>query len=448
MSIQTHSIVALVGRPNVGKSTLFNRITRSRKALVDPTPGVTRDRHYDKVMWDDKAFMLVDTGGIEDASGDVMGGHIRNQAMAAIDEADIILFVLDGREGVTPQDHEVTKLLRRTDKTVFYVINKIDSPVQEVEDLPQFYELGVDEFWPVSAEHKYGYGTLMDALAEKLKVNDDDLNLPDDTVKVAFFGRPNVGKSSMINQILGHDRMVVSDVSGTTRDSVDTLLTHGKYNYLLIDTAGIRRKGKTTEKLEKFSILKALAALERCDIAVVLIDAEEGITEQDTKVIGYTQEQGRGLILLVNKWDLVKDDKIRQQQIMGEIALAVPFVGFAPLLTASALTGYGIKRLFPTIGSVYKQFTSSFPTSALNRLLKDAVEDHSPPIYKNKRLKFYYTSQVGHRPPKFVVMSNSSKGVHFSYERYLVNRFREGLGLDKVPLQLFIRDKNRDKKKR
>ena len=447
MTIQTHSIVALVGRPNVGKSTLFNRITRSRNALVDPTPGVTRDRHYDKVMWDDKAFMLVDTGGIEDASGDVMGGHIRNQAMAAIDEADIILFVLDGREGVTPQDHEVTRLLRRTDKTVFYVINKIDSPAQEVDDLPQFYELGVDEFWPVSAEHKYGYGTLMDALAEKLKVNDDDLNLPEDTVKVAFFGRPNVGKSSMINQILGQDRMVVSDVSGTTRDSVDTLLTHGKYNYLLIDTAGIRRKGKTTEKLEKFSILKALAALEKCDIAVVLIDAEEGITEQDTKVIGYTQEQGRGLILLVNKWDLVKDDKVRQQQIMGEIALAVPFVGFAPLLTASALTGYGIKRLFPTIGSVYKQFTSSFTTSALNRLLKDAVEDHSPPIYKNKRLKFYYTSQVGHRPPKFVVMSNSSKGVHFSYERYLVNRFREGLGLDKVPLQLFIRDKNREKKK-
>ena len=448
MAIQTHSIVALVGRPNVGKSTLFNRITRSRKALVDPTPGVTRDRHYDKVMWEDKVFMLVDTGGIEDASGDAMGGHIRDQAMAAIAEADIILFLLDGREGVTPQDHEVTKLLRRTDKTVFYVVNKIDSPAREAEDLFQFYELGVDEFWPVSAEHKYGYGTLMNALAEKLIVNDDALNLPEDTVKVAFFGRPNVGKSSMINQILGQDRMVVSNVSGTTRDSVDTLLTHGKYSYLLIDTAGIRRKGKTTEKLEKFSILKALAALEKCDIAVVLIDAEEGITEQDTKVIGYTQEQGRGLILMVNKWDLVKDDKIRQKQIMGEIALAVPFVSFAPLLTASALTGYGIKRLFPTIGTVYKQFTASFPTSALNRLLKDAVEDHSPPIYKNKRLKFYYTSQVGHRPPKFVVMSNSSKGVHFSYERYLVNRFREGLGLDKVPLQLFIRDKNREKKKR
>ncbi len=448
MSIQTRSIVALVGRPNVGKSTLFNRITRSRKALVDPTPGVTRDRHYEKVMWDDKVFMLVDTGGIEDASGDAMEGHIRDQAMAAIEEADIILFLMDGREGVTPADHEVTNLLRRTQKRVFYVVNKIDSLAMEMESLSQFYELGVEELWALSAEHKYGFRTLMDSLTEELLANEENLNLPEDTVKVAFFGRPNVGKSSMINQILGQDRMVVSEISGTTRDSVDTFLTHGNYKYLLVDTAGIRRKGKTTEKLEKFSILKALAALEKCDIAVVLIDAEEGITEQDTKVIGYTQEQGRGLILLVNKWDLVKDDKVRQQQIMGEIALAVPFVGFAPLLTASALTGYGVKRLFPTIGQVFKQFTASFPTSALNRLLKDAVEDHSPPIYKNKRLKFYYTSQVGSRPPKFVVMSNSSKGVHFSYERYLVNRFREGLGLDKVPLQLFIRDKNRDKKKR
>ncbi len=448
MPTQTHSIVALVGRPNVGKSTLFNRITRSRKALVDPTPGVTRDRHYEKVVWDDKLFMLVDTGGIEDSSGDAMGGHIRDQAMAAIEEADIILFLLDGREGVTPADKEVADLLRRTEKKIFYIVNKIDGPEFEDELLYQFYELGVDQFWPLSAEHKYGFADLMNGLVESLQATDEELDLPEGTIKIAFFGRPNVGKSSMVNQILGQERMVVSDVSGTTRDSVDTLLTHGNYNYLLIDTAGIRRKGKTKEKLEKFSILKALAALEKCDIAVVLIDAGEGITEQDTKVIGYTQEQGRGLILLVNKWDLVKDDKIRQEQIMAEIALAVPFVGFAPLMTASALTGYGVKRLFPVIGSVYKQFTASFPTSALNRLLRDAVEDHSPPIYKNKRLKFYYTSQVGSRPPKFVIMSNSSKGVHFSYERYLVNRFRDGLGLDKVPIQLFIRDKNRDKKKK
>jgi GTPase len=447
MPEQTYSIVALVGRPNVGKSTLFNRITRSRKALVDSTPGVTRDRHYERVVWNDKLFMLVDTGGIDESAEDVMVGHIREQAMTAIEEADIILFLMDGREGLTPADHEVIHLLRKTQKTIFHVVNKVDGPEKEDELLGQFYELGIEKLWAVSAEHSYGFGTLMDSLSDQLKENDCDSRLPDNTIKVAFFGRPNVGKSSMINRILGEERMVVSDISGTTRDSVDTLLTYGKHNYLLIDTAGIRRKGKTTEKLEKFSILKGLAALERCDIAVVLIDAADGITEQDTKVIGYTQDQSRGLILLVNKWDLVQDDKKRQQKILEDIGRAAPFVGFAPLLTVSALNGYGVKRLFPTIGSLYRQFTQTFPTSALNRLLRDAVEQHSPPIYKNKRLKFYYTSQVGTRPPKFVVMTNSSKGIHFSYERYLVNRYREGLGLDKVTLQLIFRDKSEQRDK-
>ena len=447
MPEQTYSIVALVGRPNVGKSTLFNRITRSRKALVDSTPGVTRDRHYERVVWNDKLFMLVDTGGIDENVEDVMVGHIREQAMTAIEEADIILFLMDGREGLTPADHEVIHLLRKTQKTIFHVVNKIDGPEKEDELLGQFYELGIEKLWAISAEHSYGFGTLMDGLSDQLKENDCDSRLPDNTIKVAFFGRPNVGKSSMINRILGEERMLVSDISGTTRDSVDTLLTYGKHNYLLIDTAGIRRKGKTTEKLEKFSILKGLAALERCDIAVVLIDAADGITEQDTKVIGYTQDQSRGLILLVNKWDLVQDDKKRQQKILEDIGRAAPFVGFAPLLTVSALNGYGVKRLFPTIGSLYRQFTQTFPTSALNRLLRDAVEQHSPPIYKNKRLKFYYTSQVGTRPPKFVVMTNSSKGIHFSYERYLVNRYREGLGLDKVTLQLIFRDKSEQRDK-
>ena len=447
MPEQTYSIVALVGRPNVGKSTLFNRITRSRKALVDSTPGVTRDRHYERVVWNDKLFMLVDTGGIDENAEDVMVGHIREQAMTAIEEADIILFLMDGREGLTPADHEVIQLLRKTQKTIFHVVNKVDGPEKEDELLGQFYELGIEKLWAVSAEHSYGFGTLMDGLSDQLKANDCDSRLPDNTIKVAFFGRPNVGKSSMINRILGEERMLVSDISGTTRDSIDTLLTYGKHNYLLIDTAGIRRKGKTTEKLEKFSILKGLAALERCDIAVVLIDAADGITEQDTKVIGYTQDQSRGLILLVNKWDLVQDDKKRQQKILEDIGRAAPFVGFAPLLTVSALNGYGVKRLFPTIGSLYRQFTQTFPTSALNRLLRDAVEQHSPPIYKNKRLKFYYTSQVGTRPPKFVVMTNSSKGIHFSYERYLVNRYREGLGLDKVTLQLIFRDKSEQRDK-
>ena len=378
MRNRTTAIVALVGRPNVGKSTLFNRITKSRKAIVDPTPGVTRDRQYDRVTWKEHFFMLVDTGGIDDNPEDAMVGNIRNQAMAAIEEADIILFIMDGKEGLMPADYEVINLLRKVDKTIFFVVNKIDGPEQEEELLIPFYELGVEELWSVSAEHRYGFITLMDGLCEALPDDSAGDEIPDNTIRLAFLGRPNVGKSSMINRIVGEERMVVSDISGTTRDSVDTLLNHKDRNYLLIDTAGIRRKGKTKEKLEKFSILKALAALGRCDIAVVLLDAEEGITEQDAKVIGYTQDHGRGLILLVNKWDLLADDKKRQQQLMEEIARAVPFVGFAPLITVSALTGFGFKRLFPAVGSVYRQFTATFPTSALNRLLADATDNHSP----------------------------------------------------------------------
>lgn len=447
MVAETHSIVALVGRPNVGKSTLFNRMTRSRKAIVDPTPGVTRDRHYDRVVWQDKGFVVVDTGGIDDSAEDSMGNHIRQQAMAAIEEADTILFVMDGREGVTPADYEVAELLRRSAKKVYHIVNKIDGPEQEVDILAQFYELGVDKLWSLSAEHNFGFQTLMDDLVASLKDGTGEEDLPEGTVKVAFFGRPNVGKSSMINRILGEPRMVVSEISGTTRDSVDTLLEHGNHSYLLIDTAGIRRRGKTKEKLEKFSIIKALSALERCDIAIVLIDGGDGLTEQDTKVIGYTQEHGRGLILAINKWDLVEGNPKRQKQLLEELARNVPFVGFAPLLKVSALTGYGVKRMFPVIGSVYRQYRQTFPTAALNRLLKDAVEEHTPPIYKNKRLKFYYTSQIGTCPPKFVIMTNSYKGVHFSYQRYLKNRFRAGLGLDKVPIHLVFRDKREQRKK-
>lgn len=439
-------IVALVGRPNVGKSTLFNRITKSRKALVDPTPGVTRDRHYEQVVWEEKAFILVDTGGIDDNPEDLLVNHIREQAMLAIDEADIILFLMDAKQGVTPADNEVVSMLRRTKKPIFHIVNKIDSPEKEIELLSPFYEFGVDKLWPLSAEHSYGFRSLMDDLAASIPKESVDLGLPEDTVKVAFFGRPNVGKSSMINMILGEDRMVVSEISGTTRDSVDTLVTRGKYSYLFVDTAGIRRKGKTKEKLEKFSILKALSAMSKCDVAVVLLDAEEGITEQDTKVIGYVLDAGKGIIVLVNKWDLIQDDKKKQDAVMNEVGRQLPFLGFAPILNVSALTGYGIKRLFPVIGSVFRQFKASFPTSALNRLLREAVEMHSPPIYKNKRLKFYYTSQIGTCPPKFVIMTNSYKGVHFSYERYLSNKFREGLGLDKVPIQLIFKDKSDQRK--
>lgn len=445
MTNENATLVALIGRPNVGKSTLFNRMVKRRDALVDPTPGVTRDRHYARVSWEEHPFILVDTGGIDDED-DTITNHIRHQALLAIEEADIIFFLMDGREGLTPSDIEIVDLLRRTEKKVFFIVNKIDSP--EIEDtlLTPFWELGVEQLWALSGDHGYGYQTLMEGLLPYLEKTDLQAELPENTMRVAFLGRPNVGKSSMVNAIIGQERMVVSEIAGTTRDSVDTLVTRDPYTYLLIDTAGIRRKGKTTDKLEKFSVLKALKALGRCDIALVLIDAEEGITEQDTKVIGYTQDQGRALIVLINKWDLIKDDKKRQEQLMQEVEIAIKFIPFAPVLKVSALTGTGIKRLFPEIGKVHRQFHQRFPTAALNRLLADAVAKHEPPYYHGRRLKFYYTAQLGTAPPLFAVVANDPKGIHFSYQRYLANCFREGLGLDKVPVRLLFRERSGRKK--
>jgi GTP-binding protein len=434
-------MVALIGRPNVGKSTLFNRITRRRDAIVDPTPGVTRDRHYAQVSWEEHPFTLVDTGGIDDED-DTITNHIRHQAMQAIEEADVILFLMDGRQGVAPGDHEIVNLLRRIEKKVFFVVNKIDAPDLEVDLLTPFWELGVEELWALSADHSYGFATLMNGLIDKLERVEVPPELPENTIRIAFLGRPNVGKSSMINAIMGQDRMVVSNISGTTRDSVDTLLSRDKYSYLLIDTAGIRRKGKTRDKLEKFSILKALKAIGRCDIAAVLIDAEEGITEQDTKVIGYTQEHGRALMILINKWDLLKGDKKKQDWLLEEVRLAVNFMPFAPVFRVSAKTGYGIKRLFPAMGKMHRQFYQRFPTSALNRLLDAAVQHHEPPMFRGRRLKLYYTAQVGTAPPSFAVVANFPKGIHFSYQRYLKNRFREGLGLDLIPVRLFFRERS------
>jgi GTPase len=441
MTTENATLVALIGRPNVGKSTLFNRMVKRRDALVDPTPGVTRDRHYARVSWEEQPFILVDTGGIDDED-DTITNHIRHQALLAVEEADLIFFLMDGREGLTPSDIEIVDLLRRTEKKVFFIVNKIDTPEMEDELLSPFWELGVDELWALSADHGYGFKTLMEGMLPHLKKSDLQMQLPENTMRIAFLGRPNVGKSSMVNAIIGQERMVVSEIAGTTRDSVDTLVTRDQYTYLLIDTAGIRRKGKTTDKLEKFSILKALKAIGRCDIALVLIDAEEGITEQDTKVIGYTQDQGRALMILINKWDLIKDDKKRQERLLEEIEMAVSFIPFAPVLKVSALTGTGIKRLFPEIGKVHRQFYQRFPTAALNRLLADAVAKHEPPYYHGRRLKFYYTAQLGTGPPLFAVVANDPKGIHFSYQRYLTNFFRDGLGLDRVPVRLLFRERS------
>jgi len=444
------AIVALIGRPNVGKSTLFNRISRSRKAIVDPTPGVTRDRHYEHVAWEQKTFILVDTGGIETEAGsaagkDVMSGSIREQTLQAVQEADVLLFLLDGRQGVTPTDFDITNLLRKTDKPVFYAVNKIDGEELEPTLLPAFYELGVERFWPISAEHGYGVRSLMDDLVEALPVHKESALQPEESVRIAFFGRPNVGKSSLINRLLGEERMVVSDIPGTTRDTIDTLLTQGSKNYLLIDTAGIRRKGRVKEKLEKFSIIKALAALERCDLALILISTEEGITEQDTKVIGYTQDEGKSCILVVNKWDLVKNEAKEQKKIMAELKMATQFVAFAPVLPLSALTGSGIKKLLPTIDAVYRQFCTKFTTNRLNRLLQQAVDSHPPALFRGRRLKLYYITQIGVKPPTFAIFTNYPKEIHFSYHRFLINFFRRELGLNKTPIRIVFRERKRRK---
>jgi GTP-binding protein len=445
------AIVALIGRPNVGKSTLFNRVTKSRKAIVDPTPGVTRDRQYERVEWEKKHFILIDTGGIEagkkqDEDRDFMAANIREQTLQAVEEADVLLFLMDGKEGVTPTDYEVTDLLRRTDKPVYFVINKIDGPELEAFLVSPFYELGIEQVWPISAEHGYGIRTLIDDLAASLPETDEKALYPEDAIHIAFFGRPNVGKSSLINRLLGEERMVVSDIPGTTRDSIDTLLTRKDKNYLLIDTAGIRRKGKVKEKLEKFSIIKALAAIERCDLALILIDAEEGITEQDTKVIGYTQERGRACILIINKWDLVKGETKNQKKIMAELEMATQFVSFAPVLTLSALTGKGVNKLLPTIDSVYKQYCRSIPTSRLNRILQEATTSHPPALHRGRRIKLLYATQLSSRPPTFVIVCNYPKAIHFSYHRYLVNTFRKELKLDKSPVRIFFRERKRKKR--
>ncbi len=437
-------MVALVGRPNVGKSTIFNRLTRSNRAIVDPTPGVTRDRHYASVIWNERRIILVDTGGIELATGETISEQIQEQTWLAIGEADIILHIMDGVGGVLAEDYEVVDRLRRVSKPVHHLVNKIDGPEKEEELLSQFYELGVDNLKAVSAAHGYGFKTFFDEFF-------DELPLPGfkavsaGTIRIACIGRPNVGKSSLINTLTGEDRMVVSAVPGTTRDSVDTELNRLGRDYLLIDTAGIRRKGKTKEKIEIFSIMRALSSLERCDLALLLIDADEGVTEQDMKVIGYALERGRACLLLLNKWDLVAGDKKQEKWILNEVAMATKFMPYAPLLKISALTGSGVKKILPMANKVFKQYTASFTTNKLNNILRRATETHPPSLHKGRRLKFYYTTQVSKRPPTFVVFVNYPKGVHFSYHRFLVNQFRDELGLDKIPVKLILRERKRKK---
>lgn len=434
------AIVAIVGRPNVGKSTLFNRILGRKTALVENFPGVTRDRNYALVTRFEKSFTLVDTGGFEPASNETLLSQMRAQSQLAMEEADVILFLMDGREGLTPADQEVADMLRRVKKPVFFVVNKIDGPGQEMAS-NEFYALGVDHLVLVSAEHGLGINDLVQDILDTLPATSATEDEATET-RLAVVGRPNVGKSSLVNRLLGYERVVANPVAGTTRDSIDTDFIYNQQRYVLIDTAGIRRKGRVSLKLEKYSVMQALKALDRCHVALVLIDAEEGITDQDLTVAGYAHDRGRAVILVVNKWDLVKKDHTTMGEFIKDVRSAFKFLPDSPIHFVSALTGQRINKIMADVEMVSEQFSRRIPTPELNRVLKDAEMSHPPPMYKGKRLKFYYVTQLAVRPPTFVIFANNAEGIHFSYERYLTNCLRQAFGFTGCPIRLKFRDRS------
>jgi GTP-binding protein len=435
------SIVAIVGRPNVGKSTLFNRILGQRKALVEDFPGVTRDRNYAEVSRFDYPFTLIDTGGFEPESEDRLLVQMREQSQLAIEEADLILFVVDGRDGLTPSDVEVAQMLRRAEKPVLYVINKIDGDRQELAS-SEFFALGEGTLFPVSAEHGRGIGDLMDEVLRRLP---PALPTPadQDEIRLAIVGRPNVGKSSLINRLLGKERVVSNPEAGTTRDSIDTPFIYNRQRYLLIDTAGIRRKGKVSQKLEKFSVIQALKAMDRAHLVLVVIDAEEGVTDQDLTVAGYAYEKGRAVLLVVNKWDRPSKDQSTLGKFVEEVRRNFKFLHFAPILFVSALTGQRVSKIMAEVEKVAGEFNRRIPTPKLNQVLIEAVKKHPPAMFQGQRLKFFYAAQTAVRPPTFVIFVNKAEGIHFSYERFLTNIFREAFGFSGVPLRLTFRGRER-----
>jgi GTP-binding protein len=434
-------IVAIVGRPNVGKSTLFNRILGKRQAIVEDFPGVTRDRNYADVTRYAKRFTLIDTGGFEPVSNERLLAQMREQSQVAMEEADIILFLMDGREGLTPADEEVAHMLRQVDKPVLFVVNKVDGPAQEAA-LGEFYALGVEALHPISAEHRLGVSDLVDEilalLPEPLLSGEESSE-----TRLAVIGRPNVGKSSLVNRLLGYERVVANPAAGTTRDSVDTPFTYNQRRYALIDTAGIRRKGKVSQKLEKYSVIQALKALERAHIAVVVLDAAEGITDQDLTIAGYAHERGRAVVLVVNKWDLVTKDNKTMGNFVKEIRGAFRFLPDSPIHFVSALSGQRVGKIMADIEMVDDEFNRKIATAELNKVLKDAELNHPPPVYHGKRLKLFYMTQTAVRPPTFVIFVNKAEGIHFSYERYLMNCLRQAFGFTACPIRLKFSDRER-----
>lgn len=434
-------IVAIVGRPNVGKSTLFNRLLGRRKAIVDDFPGVTRDRNYADVNRFDKPFTLIDTGGFEPVSNDRLLQQMREQARLAMEEADVILFVMDAREGLTTADREVVDMLRRVDKPVFYLANKVESGKQE-PDVGDFYTLGVDRIFSISAEHNLGVGELMEEV-EQVFPQATATGEDEDVTRIAVVGRPNVGKSTLVNNLLGYERVVANPTAGTTRDSIDTYFTCHRKRYQLIDTAGIRRKGRVSLKVESYSVVDALRSIERADVVLIVLNAEEGVVEHDAKIAGYAYEAGKACVFVVNKWDTLKKDNSSMGKFVDQIRIQFKYLPFAPIVFVSALSGQRIGKVMTEVDRVMAQYTKRVSTADLNKILTSAVEGHHPPLSRGKRVKFFFATQVGVKPPTFVFFTNSPEGIHFSYERYLMNKLRDSFDFSGTPLRLLFKGRER-----
>ena len=433
-------IVAIIGKPNVGKSTFFNYLVGSRVSIVEDTPGVTRDRIYADSNWRGRNFTLIDTGGIEPESDDIILKQMREQANLAINMADVIIFLTDVKQGVTASDREIALMLKKSGKPIVLVCNKADNYERDKNDVYEFYNLGLGEPMPISAANAIGIGDVLDAIYEKFppKENDED---EDDIIKVAVIGKPNVGKSSLINKILGEKRTIVSDIAGTTRDAIDTYFENDEGKYVLIDTAGIRKKNKVNERIEKFSVMRSLLAIERADVCLMLIDANDGVTDQDAKIAGEAHEAGKGIIIVVNKWDEYEKTTGTLENYKKEIYQKLSYLSYAPIIFISAKTGQRVDKLFGMINEVAKQNAMRINTSVLNQVINEAIAIVQPPTDKGKRLKILYGTQVSTKPPTFVIFVNSKDLFHFSYERYLVNQIRKEFGLEGTPIRIIAREK-------
>ncbi len=436
---KSRTLVALVGRPNVGKSTLFNMFARSRKALVENTPGLTRDRNYTEVTLNDKNFVIVDTGGFEPSTDDIMLTQMRTQTMVAIEQADILIFLGDGKTGITPSDVEIVRLLQTTDKKVFYTVNKVDSEKQEHQAV-DFYGLGVEKVYPISAIAGFGVDELIDDLTEEIPEHSrDDELYPRDAVRVAVVGRPNVGKSTFINLLLGEERLVANPEPGTTRDTIDTVMKREGKNYLFIDTAGIRRRSRIVDRLEKYSVIKAFQAIDRAEIVIIMLDSREIVTDQDARIAGYAFEKGRAVIVALNKWDLIEKETNTINEYISEVHRGLKYLDHAPILTLSALTGTRAVKIFGMIDDLYERYTKRVSTGELNRFLESAMASHPPGMRRGKPIKIYYMTQVAVKPPKFMFFCNFPENIHFSYVRHLENRLREKFDFGGSPIKVVFR---------